>query len=168
MAKIEKIVPNLWFDTQAEDAARFYCSVFKNSSIERISYYTEAGRDIHKRNPGSVMLVEFYLEGQKFMALNGGPNFKFNEAVSFVVSCKTQKEVDFFWDALSEGGDPAAQQCGWLKDKFGLSWQVTPSIMGELMSDRETAERVMETMMKMKKIDIQALKDAAREELASH
>jgi len=115
-----------------------------------------------------VMLVEFYLEGQKFMALNGGPNFKFNEAVSFVVSCKTQKEVDFFWDALSEGGDPAAQQCGWLKDKFGLSWQVTPSIMGELMSDRETAERVMETMMKMKKIDIQALKDAAREELASH
>jgi predicted 3-demethylubiquinone-9 3-methyltransferase (glyoxalase superfamily) len=168
MAKLEKIVPNLWFDTQAEDAARFYCSVFKNSSIDRIAYFTEAGRETHRKEPGSVMTVEFYLEGQKFIALNGGPNFKFNEAISFVVSCKKQSEIDFFWEKLSEGGDPASQQCGWLKDKFGLSWQIVPTILSDLMSDREKGERIMETMMKMKKIDIEELKEAAKEEVETH
>jgi predicted 3-demethylubiquinone-9 3-methyltransferase (glyoxalase superfamily) len=165
MAKIQKITPNLWFDSNAEDAANFYVSIFKNSGIKRISRYTKAGHDVHKRTAGSVMTVEFTLEGENFVALNGGPEFKFSEAVSFVVNCESQKEIDFYWDKLSAGGDMRAQQCGWLKDKFGLSWQITPTRLSDLMADpdREKAERAMEAMLKMKKISIEELEAATRE-----
>ena len=122
----QKIVPCLWFDSQAEEAAKYYTGIFKNSKITNVSHYTEAGREIHGRKAGSVMTVAFELDGQPFTALNGGPDFKFNEAISFQVICETQKEIDHYWDKLSQGGDPKAQQCGWLKDKFGLSWQVVP------------------------------------------
>jgi predicted 3-demethylubiquinone-9 3-methyltransferase (glyoxalase superfamily) len=161
--KIKNITPHLWFDNQAEEAVKFYTSVFENSSVGRTSYYTEAGKEIHKMKPGSVMTIEFTLNGMKFVALNGGPVFKFNEAVSFMVTCETQKELDFYWDKLSEGGDSNVQQCGWLKDKFGLSWQVVPEILPQLITDRDTDKvtRVMDVFMKMKKIDIQQLQDAA-------
>ena len=157
------IVPCLWFDSQAEEAARFYASVFENSKIGTISRYGEEGREVHGRPAGSVMTVEFELNGQSFTALNGGPHFKFNEAVSFQIMCRTQEEVDHYWNKLSQGGDPKSQQCGWLKDKYGLSWQVVPTVMAELMSDsdREKAGRVMEAMLKMKKLDIAELKRAA-------
>jgi predicted 3-demethylubiquinone-9 3-methyltransferase (glyoxalase superfamily) len=163
MAKIEKITPNLWFDTQAEEAARYYTSIFKNSSIDHITYYTHAGKEIHKKKPGSVMTVEFNLMGHNFVALNGGPNIKFNEAISFVVDCETQEEVDFFWDKLKEGGDPKAQECGWLKDKYGLSWQIVPRMLTEVCRDKdqEKVERVIGSMMKMKKLDIRELEEAA-------
>jgi predicted 3-demethylubiquinone-9 3-methyltransferase (glyoxalase superfamily) len=121
------IVPCLWFDTQAEDAARFYTGIFKNSTIGTITRYSEAGREVHGRAAGTVMTVEFDLNGQKFTALNGGPHFKFNEAISFQIMCQNQQEVDHYWNKLSQGGDPSAQQCGWLKDKFGVSWQVVPT-----------------------------------------
>jgi len=170
MAKIEKITPNLWFDTQAEEAARYYTSIFKNSSIDHITYYTKAGQEIHKKNPGSVMTVEFNLMGHNFVALNGGPEFKFNEAISFVVDCETQEEVDFFWNKLKAGGDPKAQQCGWLKDKFGLSWQIVPRMLTELTrnKDQEKVERVLDVMMKMKKLDIRELEEAAEGHAVSH
>ena len=122
-----RIVPCLWFDNQAEEAAKYYVSIFKNSKIGAISRYGEAGREVHRRPPGSVMTVEFELDGQAFTGLNGGPLFKFNEAVSFQVNCATQAEVDYYWDKLTAGGDPKAQQCGWLKDRFGVSWQVVPA-----------------------------------------
>ena len=159
----QPISPCLWFDSQAEEAARFYTSVFKNSKIGTISRYGVEGHEVHGRPAGSVMTVEFELNGQSFTALNGGPHFKFNEAVSFQIMCRTQEEVDHHWNKLSQGGDPKAQQCGWLKDKYGLSWQVVPSVMAELMSDadREKAGRVMEAMLKMKKLDIAELKRAA-------
>ena len=159
----QPIMPCLWFDSQAEEAARFYTSVFKNSKIGTISRYGEEGHEVHGRPAGSVMTVEFELNGQSFTALNGGPHFKFNEAVSFQIMCRTQEEVDHYWNKLSQGGDPKAQQCGWLKDKYGLSWQVVPTVMAELMSDsdREKAGRVMEAMLKMKKLDIAELKRAA-------
>jgi predicted 3-demethylubiquinone-9 3-methyltransferase (glyoxalase superfamily) len=168
MAKIQKITPNLWFNTEAEDAANFYTSVFRNSAIKRISRYTEAGHEIHKKESGSVMTVEFILDGHDFVALNGGPEFKFSEAISFVVNCDNQKEIDFYWDKLSDGGDEAAQQCGWLKDKFGLSWQIVPKKLSDLMadSDRETASRVMDVMLKMKKLNITELEAAAAHEPA--
>ena len=137
MATLQKIVPCLWFDREAEEAARFYVSLFKNSSVGQISRYTEAGRETHGRAPGEVMTVAFDLDGQSFTALNGGPQFKFNEAISFQVMCKNQKEIDTFWEKLSEGADTSAQQCGWLKDKFGLSWQVVPEILGELIGGKE-------------------------------
>jgi predicted 3-demethylubiquinone-9 3-methyltransferase (glyoxalase superfamily) len=170
MAKIEKITPNLWFDTQAEEAAKYYTSIFKNSSIDHTTYYTQAGQDIHKKKPGSVMTVMFTLQGQKFVALNGGPEFKFNESISFVVNCETQDEVDFFWNTLKEGGDPKAQQCGWLKDKFGLSWQIVPTALTKLTmsKDREKVERVVEAMMKMKKLDIHELEEAAEGHPMAH
>jgi predicted 3-demethylubiquinone-9 3-methyltransferase (glyoxalase superfamily) len=163
MARIQKITPFLWFDDQAEAAARFYTGVFQNSKIGRISRYGEAGREVHHRPPGSVMVVEFELEGQSFAALNGGPLFKFSEAISFEISCETQQEVDYYWEKLGAGGDPKAQQCGWLKDKFGLSWQVVPTVLGELMTDRDPARagRVMQAMLKMKKLDIAELERAA-------
>ena len=126
MATMQKITSNLWFDGQAEDAAKFYTSVFKNSSIGRISRYGKEGYDIHKMPEGTVMTVEFELDGQPFVVLHGGPVFKFNEAVSFVVNCDSQTEIDYYWEKLSQGGDKQAQQCGWLKDKYGLSWQVVP------------------------------------------
>jgi predicted 3-demethylubiquinone-9 3-methyltransferase (glyoxalase superfamily) len=162
MATVQKISPCLWFDSQAEDAVKFYVSVFKNSKIGRISRYGEAGKEIHGRKPGTVMTVEFVLEGQEFTGLNGGPHFKFNEAISFQVACKTQDEIDYYWDKLGAGGDPKAQQCGWLKDKFGLSWQIVPEVMADLMTTgtAEQADRTMSAMLQMKKLDIAKLEKA--------
>ena len=156
MVTSNPIVPCLWFDTQAEEAARFYTGVFKNSKIGTIARYSEAGHEVHGRAAGSVMTVEFELNGQKFTALNGGPHFKFNDAISFQIMCKDQEEVDYYWNKLSQGGDPSAQQCGWLKDKFGLSWQVVPTPLLEMLTDpdREKADRTMEAMLQMKKLDI--------------
>ncbi len=158
----QRIAPCLWFDSQAEQAAAFYISVFKNSRIVQVSHYSDVGQEIHHRPPGSVMTVAFELDGQGFTALNGGPIFKFNEAISLQVYCDTQKEIDYYWDALSKGGDPAAQQCGWLKDQFGLSWQVVPRLLEELLEDHksDTAQRAMEAMLRMKKIDIAELERA--------
>lgn len=155
---MQKITPFLWFDTQAEEAANFYVSIFDNSKVLSLTRCGEATPG----PKGSVLTVEFELEGQKFAALNGGPNFKFTEAVSFVVNCTTQEQVDYFWEKLLEGGGKESQ-CGWLKDKYGLSWQVTPTILIELLQDKdpEKANRVMQAMMKMIKIDIETLKQAA-------
>jgi len=154
---MQKITPFLWFDTQAEEAAKFYASVFPNSKILKTARYSDAGPG----PKGSVMTVEFELAGQRMIALNGGPHFKFTEAISLSVDCKDQKEVDHYWTKLSQGGQES--MCGWLKDKYGLSWQVNPAILGELLSgpDAKKAKRVMEAMLKMKKIDIAALKAAA-------
>jgi predicted 3-demethylubiquinone-9 3-methyltransferase (glyoxalase superfamily) len=157
----QKITPCLWFDTEAEDAAKFYCSIFENSKIEQVSRYVDAGQEIHGKKAGSVMVVAFNLEGQKFVALNGGPQFKFDEAVSFQISCRTQKEVDYFWSKLTaEGGKEGP--CGWLKDKFGLSWQVVPTSLIDMMLDKDASKvaRVTNTFLKMKKFDIEALKRA--------
>ena len=158
----QKISPCLWFDGQAEAAAKFYTGIFGNSRILKITRYGKAGQEVHGRAPGSVLTVEFELEGQTFTALNGGPQFKFNEAVSFQVNCETQQEVDYFWNALSAGGDESAQQCGWLKDKFGASWQVVPTAMQELLGDPDDAksQRAFAAMIKMKKLDIAELKRA--------
>ena len=155
---MQKITPFLWFDTQAEEAARFYTSVFPNSRILNTARYGDAGPG----PKGSVMTVEFELEGQRMIALNGGPQFKFTEAISLSVDCKDQKEVDHYWSRLSQGGQES--MCGWLKDRYGLSWQVNPTILGKMLSDPDPkkAKRVMEAMLKMKKIDIAALKAAAQ------
>ena len=155
-AIIQKITPFLWFDSQAEEAANFYTSIFRNSRIVNVSRYSEVGPG----RKGKVMVVAFQLDGQDFIALNGGPQFRFTEAVSFVVNCETQGEVDEFWEKLSEGGEQV--QCGWLKDKYGLSWQVVPTVLGELMTDPDPAKskRVMEALLQMKKIDIQGLQKA--------
>jgi predicted 3-demethylubiquinone-9 3-methyltransferase (glyoxalase superfamily) len=154
-------MPFLWFDNQAEEAAKFYASVFKNSKIGRTLRYDEASAKAAGRPAGSVLTVEFEIEGQKFTALNGGPQFKFNESVSFVVNCKTQEEVDYFWEKLTAGGGQESE-CGWLKDKFGLSWQVTPTVLIEMLHDKDPkkAERVMKAMMQMQKIEINKLKAA--------
>ena len=154
------ITPCLWFDTQAEEAAKFYVSVFKNSKIVTISRYPEAGQEIHRKPAGSVMVVAFELDGMPFTALNGGPNFKFDEAVSFQVMCDTQDEIDRYWKALTEGGQEGP--CGWLKDKFGLSWQVVPSAIPKMMSDPDAKKsaRVMNAFMTMKKLDLAALERA--------
>jgi len=162
MLQTQRISPCLWFDDQAEEAAKFYTGIFRNSKVTNIARYTEAGQDIHGRKPGSVMTVAFDLDGQAFTALNGGPFFKFNEAVSLQVFCETQEEVDNYWNKLSEGGDPNAQQCGWLKDKYGLSWQIVPTILPKMMSDSDKtkASRAMDAMLQMKKIDIAKLKEA--------
>jgi len=154
----QKITPFLWFDDQAEDAAKFYVSVFNDSKITHVSHYGEAGREVHGRPAGSVMVVAFELEGQAFTAINGGPQFKFDEAISFVVNCETQEEIDYYWDKLL--ADKNGGRCGWLKDKYGLSWQIVPTIIGELMSDPERAERVMGALLKMRKLDIATLKAA--------
>jgi predicted 3-demethylubiquinone-9 3-methyltransferase (glyoxalase superfamily) len=162
MATVNKIVPCLWFDNQAEDAAKFYASIFKNSEIKTITRYGKAGYEIHKRPEGSVMTVSFTLEGQEFTALNGGPLFKLSEAISFEVRCKDQAEIDYFWEKLGQGGDPKAQQCGWLKDKFGLSWQIVPADWVEMMrkAKPDEAERLMTAILQMKKFDIAAMKRA--------
>lgn len=162
MPVIQKITPCLWFDDQAEQAAAFYTGIFSNSRIVDISRYGEAGHEIHGKAAGTVMTVAFELDGQRFTALNGGPVFKFNEAVSFQINCDTQQEVDHYWSKLSEGGDQQAQQCGWLKDKYGLSWQVVPAVLIEMLMDPdvEKSQRVMTAMLQMKKIDIDALKRA--------
>jgi len=161
MASMQRITPHLWFDSQAEEAAKFYASIFKNSRIGNVARYGKAGFEIHQRPAGTAMTVEFELDGQKFLALNGGPVFKFNEAVSFLINCDGQEEVDYYWDRLTAGGDPSAQQCGWLKDKFGLSWQVVPKQMFELLkAGDQKSQRAFQAMMSMKKIDIAALKRA--------
>ena len=156
----QKLQPCLWFDTEAEAAAKHYVSIFKNSKIGRIGRYGKEGKEIHGKEAGSVMTVEFELEGQKFLALNGGPHFKFDEAISFQIMCESQAEVDHFWSKLSEGGSEGP--CGWLKDKFGLSWQVVPTVVPELLADEksEKAQRVMKALLQMKKLDIAALKAA--------
>jgi predicted 3-demethylubiquinone-9 3-methyltransferase (glyoxalase superfamily) len=154
----QKITPSLWFDTEAEDAANFYVSIFQNSKLGKISRYGKEGQEIHGKEPGTVMVAEFEIEGQKFIALNGGPQFTFDEAISFQVSCDSQEEVDYFWDRLSEGGSEGP--CGWLKDKFGLSWQIVPSVLPKLMSDPEKSQRVMKAFLQMKKFDIEELQRA--------
>jgi predicted 3-demethylubiquinone-9 3-methyltransferase (glyoxalase superfamily) len=162
MPVVQKITPCLWFDDQAEEAVAFYTSIFKNSKVVAVSRYGEAGKEIHGRPAGSVMTVAFELEGQTFTALNGGPVFKFNEAVSLQVDCQTQAEVDHYWKKLSEGGDPSAQQCGWLKDRYGLSWQIVPRVLIEMLMDPDAgkSQRVMTAMLRMKKIDIEELRRA--------
>ena len=152
----QKIIPFLWFDNQAEESANFYIDIFKNSRINNISRYGEAGPG----PKGSVMTVSFELEGQEFTALNGGPQFKFTEAISFYVKCKSQDEVDYFWERLTEGGEE--QPCGWLKDRFGVSWQIVPTVLVDMLDDPdpEKSKRVTEAMLKMKKIDIKVLEEA--------
>jgi predicted 3-demethylubiquinone-9 3-methyltransferase (glyoxalase superfamily) len=162
MATLQKITSNLWFDHQAEEAAKFYTGTFRNSKLGKITYYGKEGFEVHKMPEGTVMTAEFYLAGQQFIALNGGPYFKFSEAISFIVNCESQEEVDEYWDKLGAGGDEKAQQCGWLKDKFGLSWQIVPTILPELIcaGDQVKAGRVMTAMLKMKKLDIAGLQAA--------
>lgn len=162
MAAIQKMAACLWFDTEAEQAAEFYTSIFENSRITEISRYGKEGHEIHGREPGSVMTVSFELDGQEFTALNGGPIFKFNEAVSFQLFCETQKDADYYWEKLTAGGNPNAQQCGWLKDKFGLSWQVIPTKVLELIKDPDSprAQRATKAMLQMKKLDVAALQRA--------
>jgi predicted 3-demethylubiquinone-9 3-methyltransferase (glyoxalase superfamily) len=153
---VQKIIPNLWFDTEAEEAASFYTSIFKDSEVVNVMHYGEAG----PRPAGMVMTVTFRLQGQEFTALNGGPDFKFNESISFLVNCESQEEVDEFWEKLSEGGEEGP--CGWLKDKFGVSWQIVPTVLDEMLQDEdaERANRVMKAMLQMKKIDIPGLQEA--------
>jgi predicted 3-demethylubiquinone-9 3-methyltransferase (glyoxalase superfamily) len=162
---MQKIIPCLWFDNKAEEAVTFYASVFKNSKIGDVTRYGKEGYEIHRREAGSVLTVEFEIEGQKFVALNGGPVFKFNEAISFQVRCETQKEIDFYWEKLSEGGDKQAQQCGWLKDKYGVSWQIVPIVLGKMLQDKDTkkSDRVMKALLQMRKLDIMALMRAYEE-----
>jgi len=162
MPSIQKITPCLWFDHEAEEAAKFYSAIFKNSKIVSMSRYGEAGQEVHGKPAGTVMVVAFELDGQAFTALNGGPMFKFNEAISFQVHCETQAEVDYYWEKLSVGGDATAQQCGWLKDQYGVSWQVVPTVLIEMLSDpnAEKSGRAMKAMLHMKKLDIAELKRA--------
>ena len=162
MQKIQRITPCLWFDGQAEEAAKFYTAIFKNSRILSMSRYGEAGHEVHGQPAGTVMTVAFELDGQAFTALNGGPIFKLNEAISFQVGCETQEEIDYYWEELSEGGDRRAQQCGWLKDKFGASWQIVPNVLPRLLADRDSgkSQRVMKAMLQMKKIEIAELERA--------
>jgi predicted 3-demethylubiquinone-9 3-methyltransferase (glyoxalase superfamily) len=158
---MQKITPFLWFDDQAEEAVKFYTSIFKNSNVGRTLRYGEEAAKASGQSAGSVLTIEFELEDQKFVALNGGPQFKFNESVSFVVNCETQEEVDYFWERLTaDGGEES--QCGWLKDKFGLSWQITPTVLIDMLHDKDSqkAERAMKAMLQMKKIDIGKLKEA--------
>jgi predicted 3-demethylubiquinone-9 3-methyltransferase (glyoxalase superfamily) len=159
---MQKITPCLWFDDQAEEAAKFYTSIFKSSRIGRISRYGKEGHEIHGRPEGSVLTVEFEINGQPFTALNGGPAFKLNEAVSFQVFCETQEELDNYWEKLSRGGDAKARQCGWLKDRYGVSWQVVPSVLAGMLQDKDTrkSERVMKELLQMKKLDIARLERA--------
>ena len=162
MAIKQRITSNLWFNKEAEEAAKFYTSIFMNSGIGKISRYGKEGFEAHGMPEGTVMTIEFWLDGQQFLALNGGPHFKFTEAVSFVINCETQEEVDYYWEKLTDGGDVKAQMCGWLKDKFGLSWQVVPTILEDMVTDadKEKAGRAMNAMLQMKKLDIALLKAA--------
>jgi predicted 3-demethylubiquinone-9 3-methyltransferase (glyoxalase superfamily) len=158
---MQKITPFLWFDNQAEEAVKFYTAIFKNSKVGKIIRYGESAEKAAGRPAGSVMTVEFELEGQKFTALNGGPVFKFNESISFVANCKTQEEVDYFWEKLTADGGQEIE-CGWLTDKFGVSWQIVPTVLIEMLHDKDEAkaERVMKAMLQMHKLDIKTLKDA--------
>ena len=159
---MKTIMPCLWFAKEAEEAANYYCSIFKNAKLGAITRYGNEGQEIHGGKPGSVLTVEFSLDGRKFLALNGGPVFKFNEAISFQVLCETQEEVDHYWEKLSARGDPKAQQCGWLKDKFGVSWQIVPVVLPALLANEDAAkaDRVMKALLAMKKLDIAALQRA--------
>jgi len=159
--RIQRITPFLWFNNDAEDAVKFYVSVFKNSRIGQITHYTKESSNASGQPEGSVMTIAFELDGQPFTAINGGPHFKFNEAVSFVINCDSQDEIDHYWNKLTEGGDPKSQICGWLKDKYCLSWQVTPSDLPELMRNPKTTAAVMKEVLKMKKIDLATLRRAA-------
>jgi predicted 3-demethylubiquinone-9 3-methyltransferase (glyoxalase superfamily) len=158
----QRLTPCLWFDKEAEEAANFYVGIFENSRITAVTRYPSAGQEIHGQQEGSVMTVAYELDGHTFTALNGGPHFKFNEAVSFQVNCESQEEIDYYWEKLGAGGDPNAQQCGWLKDRFGLSWQVVPRGMEEMMKDSGSpgAQRAMSAMLKMKKIDMREIQRA--------
>ena len=162
---MKKITPCLWFNNQAEEAVKFYTSIFSNSKVGNITYYGKEGYETHGMKSGTVLTIEFKLNGQTFTVLNGGPEFKFNEAVSFQVPCQTQKEVDYYWRKLSEGGDKRAQQCGWLKDKYSVSWQIFPTILPKLLQDKNTgkSERVMKAMLQMKKIEINKLEEVTHE-----
>ena len=159
---MQKISPCLWFDNNAEEAVQFYVSIFKNAKIGNVTRYGKEGYEIHKKKEGTVMTIDFEIEGQKFLALNGGPIFKFNEAISFQVYCDTQEEIDYYWEKLTEGGDKNAQVCGWLKDKFGVSWQVVPLVLIKMLQDKDSnkTERVMNAMLQMHKLDINALTKA--------
>jgi len=163
---MQKISPCLWFDDNAEEAVKFYVSIFKNSQVGNVTRYGKEGYEIHKKKEGSVMTIDFEIEGQKFLALNGGPIFKFNEAISFQIYCDTQEEIDYYWEKLTEGGDKNAQVCGWLKDKFGVSWQVVPIALIKMLQDKDSkkTERVMKAMLQMQKLDIDALTKAYQEE----
>jgi predicted 3-demethylubiquinone-9 3-methyltransferase (glyoxalase superfamily) len=162
MAIVQKITPCLWFDTKAEEAAKFYVSIFKNSELGAITRYGKEGFEVHKMPEGTVLTVSFKLEGQEFTALNGGPIFKFTEAISLIVHCESQAEVDYYWGKLTAGGDPKAQQCGWLKDKYGLSWQVVPVALFDMMKDKDAKKsgNVMKAMLQMKKLDLARLQAA--------
>jgi predicted 3-demethylubiquinone-9 3-methyltransferase (glyoxalase superfamily) len=155
----------LWFDDDAEDAVKFYASIFKDSKIGNVTRFGKEGYEIHKKKEGSVMTIDFEIEGQKFLALNGGPIFKFKEAISFQIYCDTQEEIDYYWDKLTEDGDKNAQVCGWLKDKFGVSWQVVPVALIKMLEDKDSrkTERVMKAMLQMQKLDIDALRKAYQE-----
>ena len=159
---MNKIVPCLWFDNNAEEAVRFYTSIFRNSKVKHTSRYGDAAAQAAGRPKGSVLTIAFELNGQEYTALNGGPIFKFNEAISLQINCENQDELDYFWNKLSEGGEPRAQQCGWLKDKFGLSWQIVPAMLAQWVTDRDQAksDRVMAKLLPMKKLDIRALQQA--------
>lgn len=160
--KLNKIVTSLWFNNNAEEAVNFYSTVFKNFKEGRRLHYLKEGQEIHGMPEGALLTVEFEIEGQQFIGLNGGDMFKFTEAISFMINCDTQQEVDYYWDKLTEGGDPNAQQCGWCKDKFGVSWQVVPRVLDDMIADKdkEKAGRVMNAMMQMKKLDIAKLEEA--------
>lgn len=162
MQSAQKITPCLWFDDQAEAAAAFYTSIFPNSQITAVTCYNGAGQEIHGKPAGTALTVSFTLDGQAFTALNGGPAFTFNEAISLQISCDTQAEVDHYWERLAEGGDPQAQQCGWLKDRFGVSWQVTPRVLLAMLQDpdAEKTRRVTAVLLRMKKLEIAPLQDA--------
>ena len=162
---MQKIIPCLWFDDKAEEAAKFYASIFKNSKIGDVNRYGKEGYEFHGKEDGTVMTVDFEIEGQKYVALNGGPIFKFNEAISFQVHCETQKEVDYYWEKLSEGGDEKAQQCGWLKDKYGVSWQIVPVVLTKMLQDKDAkkSQRVMKALLQMRKLDIKTLTEAYEE-----
>ena len=158
-----KIVPCLWFDTQGEEAANFYVGIFKNSKITHMSRFGKEGYEIHRKPEGAVMTVVFELDGQTFTALNGGPDFKFNEAISLQVNCDSQQEIDYYWERLGAGGDPQAQQCGWLKDRYALSWQIVPKTLAAMLQEPgDSADRVMSALLQMKKLDLAALERAHR------
>jgi predicted 3-demethylubiquinone-9 3-methyltransferase (glyoxalase superfamily) len=162
---MQKISPCLWFDNNAEEAVQFYVSIFKDAKIGNVTRYGKEGYEIHTREEGTVMTIDFEIEGQKFLALNGGPVFKFNESISFQIYCESQEEVDYYWEKLSEAGDKNAQQCGWLKDRFGISCQVVPTVLITMLQDKDYSktERVMKAMLQMHKLDINILRKAYQE-----
>ena len=162
MAKMQKITSNLWFNKQAEEAVNFYTSIFRKSRIGRYTHYGKEGYEQHHMPEGTVMTIEFWIEDQQFLALNAGPEFKFSEAISFVINCDTQEDIDYYWEKLSQGGDEKAQMCGWLKDKFGLSWQIVPGVLPDMLSDPDhrKTENVIKVVMQTKKFDIRALTEA--------